>query len=106
MSRSKKKKPFFTYTSHTQKAGKVKANKRFRRLVKVRLRVGSTNLPLKSIEVTSPYDLGGDGKHFWKDADEKAMQSPDLRQYEDIFRYMLDHNCKVEQESVKAIALL
>lgn len=74
MSRSKKKKPFFTYTSHTQKAGKVKANKRFRRLVKMRLRAGSTNLPLKSIEVTSPYDLGGDGKHFWKDADEKAMR--------------------------------
>ena len=40
------------------------------------------------------------------DADKKAMQSPDLRQYEVIFRYMLDHNCKVEQESVKAIALL
>ena len=74
MSRSKKKKPFFTYVGCSQKAGKVKANKRFRRLVKMRLHAGSTSLPLKSIEVTSPYDLGGDGKHFWKEADEKSMR--------------------------------
>jgi len=75
MSRSKKKQPFFTYVGcKSQKAGKVKANKRFRRIVKMRLHAGSTNLPLKSIELTASYNLGGDGKHFWKDADEKAMR--------------------------------
>ena len=40
------------------------------------------------------------------DADRKAMQSPVLKQYEDVFRFMREHNCKAEQESVKAIGLL
>ena len=40
------------------------------------------------------------------DADKKAMQAPGLQQYSEIFQFMLDNNCKVEQESIKAIDLL
>ena len=40
------------------------------------------------------------------DADRKAMKAPSLKEYEDIFGFMLEHNCKAEQESVKAIGLL
>lgn len=40
------------------------------------------------------------------EADRKAMLSPALKEYEDIFRFMLEHNCKAEQESMKAIGLL
>ncbi len=39
-------------------------------------------------------------------ADRKLMDAPALQQYEDVFRFMLDHNCKVEQESLKAIQLM
>ena len=49
---------------------------------------------LGDINTLKKYYEAGLFKHL-TDADEKAMQSPDLRQYEDIFRYMLDHNCKV-----------
>lgn len=34
----------------------------------------SGELPVKSIEVTNPYDLGGDGKTYWKDHDERWMR--------------------------------
>ena len=40
------------------------------------------------------------------ETDRKAMKSPALKEYEEIFRFMLEHNCKAEQESVKAIGLL
>ena len=39
-------------------------------------------------------------------ADRKLMDVPALRQYKDVFQFMLDHNCKVEQESLKAIQLM
>ncbi len=39
-------------------------------------------------------------------ADRKLMDVPALRQYTDVFQFMLDHNCKVEQESLKAIQLM
>ena len=40
------------------------------------------------------------------EADRKAMKAPALKEYENIFRFMLEHNCKAEQESLKAIGLL
>ena len=40
------------------------------------------------------------------ETDRKAMKAPALKEYEEIFRFMLEHNCKAEQESVKAIGLL
>lgn len=39
------------------------------------------------------------------EADKKAMTKPALRRYEDIFRFMLDYNCKAEQESMVAMNL-
>lgn len=40
------------------------------------------------------------------DADKKAMETVNLRQYSEIFKFMLANNCKVEQESIKALDLL
>lgn len=37
--------------------------------------------------------------------DKKAMMSPELQQYRDILQFMLEHNCKVEQESLEAMNL-
>jgi len=39
------------------------------------------------------------------DADRKAMTAPSLQQYSDVFRFMLEHNCKAEQESMMALGL-
>ena len=50
------------------------ARKRFRRLVKSLLSQGEETLPVKSKEVTSPYDLGGDGKTYWKNHTEEFMR--------------------------------
>ena len=72
MSRSRKKHPGSTYViCESQKAGKVRASKRFRRIAKMRLAMGKEILPIKSIELTSRHDLGGDGKQYWPEADEK-----------------------------------
>lgn len=38
------------------------ANKLFRRTSRILLRSGVEELPLKSNELTDPWDLGGDGK--------------------------------------------
>ena len=67
MSKSRKKFPGGTCCCcKSQKRGKVVASKRFRRrtrtLIQQRL---YEYLPLKSIELTSPWDLGGDGKSFY-----------------------------------------
>lgn len=74
MSRSRKRNPGGTYCGNSQHRGKKVASKRFRRKVKVMLHNESGELPVKSIEVTSPYDLGGDGKTYWKDHDERWMR--------------------------------
>jgi cephalosporin-C deacetylase-like acetyl esterase len=37
--------------------------------------------------------------------DRKAMQYPTLRPYSEIFDFMKEHNCKVEQESFAAMRL-
>ena len=75
MSRSRKKHPGSTAAvCKSQKNGKIMASKRFRRLVKTLLSQGNEGLPVKSIELTSSYDLGGDGKVYWVDHTEKFMR--------------------------------
>ena len=40
------------------------------------------------------------------EADKKAMAAPSLQQYAEVFQFMLEHNCKAEQESMAAMNLL
>ena len=67
MSRSRKKFPAgVNCCCKSQKKGKKVASKRFRRKVKVLMHQESyERLPFFSIELTSPWDLGGDGKSFY-----------------------------------------
>ena len=75
MSRSRKKFPAGVVCGcKSQKRGKQVASKRFRRRVRIlmRLRVRILmrlrkyeRLPYRSTELTSPWDLGGDGKCFY-----------------------------------------
>lgn len=39
-------------------------------------------------------------------SDKKLMKSEKLLKYRDVLDFMLEHNCKIEQESVKALELL
>ena len=47
------------------------ANKLFRRISRILLRNGAEELPLKSKELTDPWDLGGDRKVYWNKLEEK-----------------------------------
>lgn len=38
--------------------------------------------------------------------DKKLMRSEKLQKYSEVFGYMLEHNCKVEQESIKAVEIM
>ena len=50
----------------SQKKGKQASSRKFRRKANVLLHQGKEHLlPLKSFEVMSPWDLGGDGKAFF-----------------------------------------
>ena len=50
----------------SQKRGKQIASKRFRRRVRILMRLRKyERLPYRSTELTSPWDLGGDGKCFY-----------------------------------------
>lgn len=50
----------------SQHRGKKNASRRFRRRTKILISQGKFDkLPFKSIEITSTWDLGGDGKMFW-----------------------------------------
>ncbi len=59
--------PVSTWCScKSQKKGKQASSRKFRRKAHALLHQGKAHLlPLKSFEVMSPWDLGGDGKHFW-----------------------------------------
>lgn len=74
MSRSRKKNPGGTVYGCSQHEGKKAASKKFRRIAKEWLRNGSETLPVKSIELTRPYELGGDGKIYWKKHSDKFMR--------------------------------
>lgn len=67
MSHSFKHFPAGTWIScKSQHKGKKKASRRFRHKVAALLHKGQySKLPIKSIELTSTWDLGGDGKSFY-----------------------------------------
>ncbi len=67
MSRSRKKFPAGVVCGcKSQKRGKQIASKRFRRRVRILMRLRKyERLPYRSTELTSPWDLGGDGKCFY-----------------------------------------
>lgn len=67
MSRSKKKSPAgVCCCCKSQKKGKRVASKRFRRCVKILISQEKYELlPIRSIEMTSSWDLGGDGKTYY-----------------------------------------
>ena len=67
MSRSKKKTPASTCCCcMSQKRGKQFCNRKFRRRERMMISKDQYDrLPNKPIEVTDPWDLGGDGKTFW-----------------------------------------
>ena len=67
MSRSKKKFPAGVWCGcKSQKKGKRVASKRFRRYTKILIAQAKYDLlPKRSIVITSPWDLGGDGKRFY-----------------------------------------
>ena len=68
MSRSRKRMPVTTWCCcKSQKKGKQASSRKFRRKAHVLLHQGKEHLlPLKSFEVMPSWDLGGDGKHFWR----------------------------------------
>lgn len=67
MSRSRKRMPASTSCCcKSQKKGKQASSRKFRHKAKALLHQGKHHLlPLKSFEVMSPWDLGGDGKAFF-----------------------------------------
>ena len=67
MSRSRKRMPGSTWCCcKSQKKGKQASSRKFRRKAHVLLHQGKDHLlPLKSFEVMSPWNLGGDGKAFF-----------------------------------------
>lgn len=78
MSRSFRKIPVSTIACcKSQKAGKVAANRRFRRIVRQLIKCGRETLPVKNRDITNPYNLGGDGKRYYHRG---------FKRYEKIFR--------------------
>ena len=68
MSRSRKKTPVSTICCcKSQKRGKQCCNRRFRRRERMLLHMNDIEgLPNRPMEIMDPWDLGGDGKRFWK----------------------------------------
>lgn len=62
MTRSRKKNPVETYIGTSQKRGKQKCNRLFRRECKAALLTDKL-LPIRLREVMDQWNLGGDGKH-------------------------------------------
>lgn len=66
MSRSRKRMPACTWCCcKSKKKGKQASSRKFRSKAHVLLQQGEDHLlPFKPFEAMSPWDLGGDGKHF------------------------------------------
>ena len=68
-----------------------------------------TNIPFSplemDVETLRKYYEAGLYKEL-SPADKKLMDAPALQQYKDVFQFMITHNCKVEQESKKAVLLI
>ena len=67
MGKSKKRTPVSTCCCcKSQKRGKQFCHRKFRRRERMMVNKGDeANIPFKMIQVTNPWDLGGDGKMFW-----------------------------------------
>lgn len=68
-----------------------------------------TGIPFKPMEMDVSTLKRYYNKGLYKEltsSDKKAMKAERLQKYRDVFDYMLEHNCKVEQESIKALELL
>jgi len=81
MTRSRKKIAIATNCCcKSQKKGKQAANRKFRRRARTELASGrEEHVPLKSIELTDPWDLGGDGKSYYE-----VSELEDARLYRSI----------------------
>ena len=68
MSRSRKRTPICCWVCcKSQKRGKQVCNRKFRRQERQKMGVGDIEtLPLRTYEVMSPWDLGGDGKGYFR----------------------------------------
>lgn len=68
-----------------------------------------TRIPFKPLEMDlltlQKFYLSGLYKNLTL-ADKKAMKSEKLNVYRDVLDYMLEHDCKVEQESVQALKIM
>ncbi|TCC89162.1 hypothetical protein EZ428_15790 [Pedobacter frigiditerrae] len=74
MSRSKRKTPFFGFTTATsEKLMKRKWNKRFRRVAKALMLVDK-EIPVKKQAVSDIWEGGKDGKFYWKAHTKKDMR--------------------------------
>lgn len=74
MTRSYKKTPVFGWCSgSSQKRGKVRCNRLFRRISKYLLHIGKDGLH-KTREVIDQWDLGYDGKWYNTEATKKQMR--------------------------------
>ena len=65
MSRSRKRTPACCWVGQSQKKGKRFCNRKFRRTERRFIGTGEyQRIPLRTIEVMNPYNLGGDGKGY------------------------------------------
>lgn len=66
MGQSFKKTCAGTWLARSQKRGKTKSHRRFRRRERTMIQNARyDSLPLLQRELTNQYDLGGDGKAYW-----------------------------------------
>ena len=66
MGKSRKKTCAGTWVACSQKRGKTKSHRRFRRRERTMIQNAMYDrVPLLQRELTNQYDLGGDGKAYW-----------------------------------------
>lgn len=75
MSRSKKKTPKVGITTaETEKENKRKANRKFRRVAKNRLKKNDSQLPKTTKEISDVWSFDKDGKQFLKNPSKKDLR--------------------------------
>lgn len=75
MGKSKKKTCAGTWVACSQKKGKIRSHRRFRRRERTMIQSARFDrLPYSQRELTNQYDLGGDGKAYWHVNDEMRVQ--------------------------------
>ena len=71
MGKSRKKTCAGTWVARSQKRGKTKSHRRFRRQERTMIQSARyERVPFLQRELTDQYDLGGDGKAYWHVNDE------------------------------------